>query len=60
MILVVLTFGSANLANAALISSYDFNSDLSDTLEVGNDLTSHVISGLTGSVSGGRYHFLNN
>jgi len=42
-------------ANAALIKSYDFNGDLSDTLGNGVDL---IASG--GSVSGSRYNFLAN
>jgi hypothetical protein len=42
-------------ANAALIKSYDFNGDFSDTLGNGFDLTP---SG--GTVSGGRYSFSDN
>lgn len=40
------------LANAAMIKSYDFNGNLSDTLGNGSDLVS-----LGGFVSGGQYHF---
>ena len=45
----------ASAANAAFVNSYDFDTDLSDTLGNGNDLTS---SG--GTVSGGRYSFSEN
>ena len=43
---------SVSPANAALLNSYDFTNDLSDTLGNGNDL---VASG--GTVGGGRYSF---
>lgn len=46
---------SVSAANAALIKSYDFNGDLTDTLGNGNDL---VASG--GLVSNGRYTFDHN
>lgn len=45
----------ASGANAALINSYDFNGDLTDSLSTGLDL---VASG--GTVSGGRYNFTAN
>jgi hypothetical protein len=47
-----LLFSITTLANAAMIKSYDFNGNLSDTLGNGLDLVS-----LGGSVSGGQYHF---
>lgn len=52
---LALTAGYSATANAALINSYDFNDDLSDTLGNGLGLTA---SG--GTVSGGRYNFSGN
>jgi hypothetical protein len=50
---------SVSAANAALIKSYDFNGDLTDTLLNGEDLVKlEDDSGGTGSVANGRYTFL--
>jgi hypothetical protein len=50
--LAAMTLFGASAANAALINSYDFTADLTDTLGAGNTLTA---SG--GTVTGGRYDF---
>ena len=55
MIVLLAAFASADIAESALINSYDFNGDLTDTLGNGVDLTA---SG--GTVSGGRYSFTAN
>ncbi|MEM8844309.1 MAG: hypothetical protein AAGB35_04620 [Pseudomonadota bacterium] len=53
-LLLSIIFTSASV-HAALIKSYDFNGNLSDTLLNGNDL---VASG--GTINAGRYEFTNN